>query len=440
MSGNLTLAILCSLATIQPMQGADDALQAKVTQLCRDYIEGFGSTATNVVYHNRLDGPRGIDVLESPDEIAKGMVRGKHVPYGYGSGVQDVALENGQFLFALCDAYEATEDEYLAETAQHIFSGMKLVATVSPEPGFVPRGPHPDGESYYRNSSLDQHTTFVYALWRYSRSALATAEDKAFIAEALGKVAERMERNNWTIMVEDGSEMAHVGFSWLGLSSPKPRVLLSFLAAVHDATGDAHWLELYEKFGQERDGERWKLLRAENVANARPFTLYSNQFAVGLAALSQVEADPARRGQLAEYKRAHAERALRSNVFDEQCWRRLDWAGDWSEAEMEAGLRPFGLALEREATVLDLWRRFDPDVWSSRDWKRRRVSDKLCFGIPTVAFHEALLSEDPGLIGEVAPHVREMVDAMLEHGHLYTVGEDFNRAVVLGLQLLACQS
>jgi hypothetical protein len=362
------------------------------------------------------------------------------VPYGYGSGIQDVALENGQFLFALCDAYEATGDEYLAATARHIFSGMKRVATLSPEPGFVPRGPHPDGKSYYRNSSLDQHTTFVYALWRYYHSSLATADDKQFIADALHKAAQRMERNDWKVMVEDASEVAKVGFSWLGFVSGHARILLSVLAAVHDATGDAHWRELYEEFGQERDGERWKLLHPDNMANERPFTLFSNQFAVGLAVLARVETDTQRRETLAGHRRAQAERALRSNVFDEQYWRRLDWGGESSEAEMAARLEPFGLALEREATVFDAWRSFDPEAWAFDDWKRRSVNGKLCFGIPTVAFHMALLSEDPELIREVAPQVRAMVDAMLEHGHLYTGGEDFNRAVVLGLQLLASRT
>lgn len=420
--------------------GDDTALKANVKQLCRDYIAGFGSPSTNVMYNRRLDGPKGIAVLESPDQIAKGLVRGKPVPFGYGSGIQDVALDNGQFLFALCDAYEATGDDYLAETAKHIFSGMKLVATVSPEPGFVPRGPHPDGKSYYRNSSMDQHTTFVYALWRYYHSSLATADDKAVIADALHKVARRMERNGWKILVEDGSEVAHVGFSWLGFVSGHVRILLSVLAAVHDVTSDEHWGELYEKFGQERDAARWKLLQPDNIADERPFTLYSNQFAVGLAVLSRVETEPERRAQLAGFRRAHAERALRSNVFDEQYWRRLDWAGDWSEEDMRRALEPFGLSLQSTATVSDLYRSFDPQMWSSDDWKRRKVNGKLCFGIPTVAFHMALLSEDAELIREVAPSVRDMVDAMLQHGHLYNGGEDFNRAVILGLHLLAIES
>ena len=68
---------------------------------------------------------------------------------------------------------------------------MKRVATLSPVPGFVPRGPHPDGGSYYRDSSVDQHTIFVCSLWRYSRSALASDDDRAFIRHELDEFARR---------------------------------------------------------------------------------------------------------------------------------------------------------------------------------------------------------------------------------------------------------
>ena len=423
------------------MTRGNDAFGSRVKELCRKYIEGFGSERTNVVYHHRLNGPRGIRVLSSPQEIAKGTVRGKPMPYGYGSGIQDVALENGQFLFALCDAHEATGDRYLAETAKHVFQGMKLVATVSPEPGFVPRGPHPDGKSYYPNSSRDQHAAFVEGMWRFSRSPLVTAEDKAFIAKALGRTARRMERNGWRIMVEDGSEVAHVGWGWRQHTSIGAVTLLSFLAQVGDATGDDHWARLYEQFSREEDSIRWRrLLHPDAVDEWRPLTLYSNQFDQAIAALERTERDPERRRQLRAFSRRIALRALESNVFNTDHWRRLDWAGQFTDAQTEKRLEPFGLSLKREATVFDLYRAFDPRQWQDRRHTVRGVSGKLCFGIPTVAFHAALLSRDPELIRRVASAVRDMVGKMLAHGHLYKGGENFNRAVVLGLLLVATEA
>lgn len=52
-----------------------DDLAADVKKLCRDYIAGFGSAATQLCYHHRLDGPGGLGVLEKPEQIAKANTR-----------------------------------------------------------------------------------------------------------------------------------------------------------------------------------------------------------------------------------------------------------------------------------------------------------------------------------------------------------------------------
>ena len=419
---------------------SEAALLDSVTQLCKNYLESFGHPNTKVCYHHRLDGPRGVAALSSPEDVAKRVVRGKPMPYGYGSGIQDVPLENGQFLFALCDAYDATKDEDLAAMARHIFQGMKLVATVSPEPGFVPRGPHPDGKSYYPDSSRDQTCAFVESMWRYSASSLATAEDKAFISDSLAKVARRMERNGYVLMVEDGSHMAHVGFGWKQHTVIGAATLLGHLAAVKDVTGDSHWSKLYDQFSSEKDGTRWKLLSVASADKWRPETLYSNQFFTSLAALVRTQSNPTRVAQLKELMKAQADRALRSNVFDVRDWRRLDWAGNRSDEEIEESLRPFGLTLAAKTTVIDLYAKFDPRLFKAKSSGEWRVNAKLLMGIPTVAFHKALLSEDTALVREVAPHVADMVNKMLEHGKHYTHGENFNRTVILGLHLVALRA
>ncbi|HUT92587.1 MAG TPA: hypothetical protein VMY37_24050 [Thermoguttaceae bacterium] len=408
-----------------------------VKQLCKDYIEGFGHPNTKLCYHHRLDGPRGIAALSSPEDVAKRQVRGKPMPYGYGSGIQDVPLENGQFLFALCDAYDATGDDDLAALARRVFQGMKLVATVSPEPGFVPRGPHPDGKSYYTDSSRDQTCAFVEAMWRYSASSLATADDRAFISDSLAKVARRMEKNDYVLMVEDGSHMAHVGWGWKQHTVIGAATLLGHLAAVKDATGDPHWGALYDRFGREKDAVRWHLLSVASANTWQPETLYSNQFFTSLAVLARTESDPARATLVGELMKTQAERALRSNVFDLRDWRRLDWAGDWSDEETQAALGPFGLTLAANTTVIDLYEKFDPRLFRAQSPREYRVNAKLLMGIPTVALHKALLSEDPALVREAGPYVKDMVDKMLEHGDGYTHGENFNRAVILGLHLVA---
>lgn len=435
------LGVGTAIFALQGQESQDAALAVQVKQLCWSYIADFGSEKTRLVYHHRLNGPRGIDALSTPAEIAAGTVRGHPLPYGYGSGIQDIALENGQFLYALCEAEQATGDPELARMAEWVFEGLKLAATVSPEPGFVPRGPHPDGKSYYRDSSRDQHAAMAESLWRYGWSSLATDEDRRLIARELDEMARRLQRNDWAIMVEDGSRVAHVGFSWKQSTSIGAVSLLSFLAITAEATGDPHWRRTYQEFSEEKDAVRWTKFLAPDVADRwNPFTLYSNQFSQALAVLHRAETDEERRRQTKLLLENLARRAMDSNVFDPTYWRRLDWAGEATEAQTAGRIKPLGLTLDRQSTVVDLFDVFDPGLLQAEKANVRRLAEKLLFGIPTAAFHKVLLSDDDRLIGQTAPHVRRMVESMLKHGQSYNSGENFNRTVVLGLLLLAAES
>lgn len=411
-------------------------LRARVTELCRLYRNAFGSKDTGLVYHHRLDSPRGVAALSTPEDIAAGIVNGKPMPFGYGSGIQDVALENGQLLFAMCEAHEATGDHFYAATARQLFHALRRLAEISPEPGFVPRGPHPDGRSYYRDSSRDQHAAYVEALWRFSRSPLAQDDDRKFAADTLQKIAARMERNGWRIFVEDNSHEAHVGWTWLQHTPIGAITLLSFLGAVADVTGDPHWRLVYDGFSAEKDGVRWtRHLHPDAVATGQPLTLYWNQFYQSLAALRRTESDPQRRDQIGEFLRRSALRGLDSNVFETTQWRRLDWAGDRDDAATRDLLKPLGFDPAQPAHVVELYQRFDRSLWKTKDQAIFGAVQKLCIGLPTVPLHAALLSEDPGLIHRVEPVVRQMVDEFLRCHRHYDSGENFNRIVILGILL-----
>lgn len=433
------VALFFALSACLSIQAEEksDIDSAEVKALLGSYQDAFGHSATGLAYHNRLDGPNGDAVLSSPEEIARQEVRGKSMPWGYGSGIQDIALENGQVLFALCEAYDATGDEFFVAEARRLFDAMQILARISPEPGFVPRGPHPDGKSYYPDSSRDQHAAYIEALWRFGKTTLATEEDKAFIADTLDKIARRMEKNDWKIMNEDSSARAHVGFTWKQFTTVGAISLLSSLAQVADATGDPHWQELYQTYSDEKDGERWtKWLATEALEIGPPLTLYSNQFSQALTALRRIEKDPARKKQLAEFQRRWAERALEANVFDPEKWRRLDWAADRDEEETQALIDPLGLDLTKTYTVLDLYNGYDRSLWEHPDSRTQGVMHKLCFGLCTVALHGALLSDDPGLRERVLPIVGRMVKEFSEHHQNYRGGENFNRTVILGLLAL----
>ena len=372
---------------------------------CRHYMEGFWHPNTSMVYSRRLNTAKGISVLTSPAEVGREEVRGKHMPYGYGSGIQDPGLLNGCFLFALCDAYDATHDPYLEQVARRIFGGLRTIGITSPVPGFVPRGPHPDGKSYYRDSSLDQHSLFVCALWRYYRSPLAGTDDIAFIRRELAELAERMERNRWTLLVEDDSRVAHVGWCWLGMTQLNAEIMLSMLAAVSDATGDPHWRAEYRRFAGEEGGRRWALLAGDPESLPR-YTLYSNQNDFRLITLARAEPDPKRGETAVRRVRRRARDMLTANVFTH--WRRLDWIGKRPDPVVNEFLAPLGLSLDAEATVGDVWERFDPS------WRSPPLSDGTrpwgqAFGLqnPLMAWQVAMLSREPDLVRRTRRRVRD---------------------------------
>jgi len=432
--GLLLVTCLFSLLVLPGVTLAEERDRLKaVKELCRMYIDGFCHPNTNLVYGQRLNGPKGIAVLESPEQIAKEQVDGKYMPYGYGSGIQDPGLLNGMFLFALCDAHEATGDPYFADLARRIFKGLKLVGTISPVPGFVPRGPHPDGKSYYRDSSLDQHSLFVCGLWRYYRSQIANDDEKAFIRDALHKFAKRMERNGWTLMVEDGSRVAHVGWRWLSMTPLNAEIMLSMVGAVQDVTSDEHWNQEYEKFSNEADAKRWALLEQEDTRLPR-YTLYSVQNDFRLITLARLERNPERKAIAQRRVQRCAQDMLTCNFFTH--WRRLDWIGNRPKPVVNEFLKPLGLSVDRTATVFDLWNAFDPE------WRSPKLSDGtrpwghgMGLQIPMMAWQIALLSGDPELARQAHAQISE-VHRKIDFNRTHS-GWTFNYAVVLALLDLA---
>ncbi|MCK5803693.1 MAG: hypothetical protein KAI66_12705 [Lentisphaeria bacterium] len=391
-------------------------LREEVKVQCRAYVQGFLNANTDLCYGKRLDTPKGLAILESPENIAQGRVGDVHRPWGYGAGMEDVALQNGYLLFALCDAYETTHDPFFADFAHRVFRGMKRIASCASVPGFVPRGPHPDGKSYYRDSSTDQHTLFVCALWRFARSTIATSEERAFVRQALLDVGARLERNKWILKVEDDSRLAHVGWNWSAINQGSSGLFLSTIGAVADTTGDAHWCGLYRRFADEADGKRWECISRDPPASPR-YTLFYNQHAFRLATLARLEGDRARQDQVRQRLRATARHMLTCNALAE--WRTLDWIGKIPEAHVQEYLGTLGVKPGERQTVAQLWARYEPGKRSPpMSWdQRRRSYAALCLRAPLVSWQYALLSGDPELCRQalaMAEQVAERIDIRRE--------------------------
>lgn len=423
------------LSAVESQGAAPPVEQVKL--LCRSYVEGFVSPATDLAYGRRINGPYGVAVLESPAEIAHRRVGGAPRPFGYGSGIEDLAYHNGMLLFALCDAEEATGDAFFANMAHRTFRGLQRMSTISPVVGFVPRGPHPDGKSYYPDSSLDQHSLYVCGLWRFYRSHIATPEEKASIRLLVGNVIRRLEENGWSVQVEDGSAPSWAGGNMLKQDGQMPLLLLMMLATAYDVTCEKHWKDAYERFGREDDRRRWNLLAKPIDRNqSRRYTMFQNQFILRGETLRRIEPSAERRAILLGRTADTADDMLSCAYF--QAWRSLDWLGEesWKAAatkEVANGyLKPLGVTVDSQVTVMDLWRKFDASRLSPPAVHgRRNHYEPITLATPAMAWQIALLSQKPKLILQAQKGVDEML-GRVDFGKLH-MGWAYNYAVLAAL-------
>jgi len=394
-----------------------------VCGLLEAYREGFWQEGTSLFYGKRLDGPEKLGVLARPEEVEAGVVNGVPMPMGYGSGIEDMAYHNGMLLWALVDAWEATGDEALAAWVGRVFQGLEGMARIARTPGFIPRGPHPDGVHYYADTSLDQISLYAAGLCALYRSGLATPAWRQAIRGIVRDTLSLLARNGWRILREDGLSPAYVGGDMKALRGQMPLTLLMLLRVGMEVAGDKAWAAAWAEFATR---ERWQaaLAPAERGKPGR-YTMFTNQIGFRMRALASLLGDearaPALRRGLADMARDMAE----SPFF--RAFRSLDWLGGEAVAipgspetrECAAQcLRPLGLSLEGTQTVYGLFERYDPAHGPGKrlglEGMYRAVAfyahEFVTLAEPAAVWQLCLLSGDPGLAGQAAAAVDEALD------------------------------
>lgn len=250
---------------------------------------------------------------------------------GYGAGMGDCAISDGVALSGCVDRWAAlthegvpADDPRLAQTADwaaKLAQGLLNLSSKHGYTGFVARGLcEEDGKSICSLSSIDQHTHWVHALYRYSHSPMAkpaiVAEWKVRVAE----VAARMERTvkpetDYNFGLCDGrpDPRGICRMWWPEMTNATGSCRLpAIYAAAFDATGNPHWKELYEKLADKaaRDSaclEQIKQADPKWKYRAPTYTLL--QMNVALEVLIGCEKDPKRRVGLLEGLRQSAAEA-----------------------------------------------------------------------------------------------------------------------------------
>lgn len=215
---------------------------------------------------------------------------------GWQTGMEDCSINGGAYLAGLVNRYSITNLPEHAGEARTIYQGLKMLGTVSPRKGFIARGVLPDGISHYCNSSVDQYTLYVYGVWRYYHSSIATEKEKSEIEEIINNICTRIEEDGFDILREDGKPalVSDIG----AIRSDRSSRLLEMFIAGYDITSNKHWLEIYREKLKENDYARLRDIitpsRIEGLyADSKPNAYVILQNQVSLMPLFEIETDMA---------------------------------------------------------------------------------------------------------------------------------------------------
>ena len=367
--------MLCAVMGVWGGAAAADAGQAKADwpdRAWRFVMEKTYAPSSRLIYDYRVgDTPDAhVKYLPSPEDIQQNFP----IPTGWGTGMEDSVLNGSPFLMAAMLRHDLTGDEESLKVARLIFDGLCRCAEVSPTRGFLARSISPvDCKSHYANSSRDQYTLFVYAMWRYWSWPKSTPEEKARVRRILVDIARYVERcmtpeNDFSILREDGGP-SFVCKMWTATPCVVQRMytynngsiadyghihshetlrLPEIYAAAHAVSGDRHWrekeLEVADQGIEMSFGKR--------SGSILGYALYQMQISV--RQLWELETDQARRAKYLELLRLAADKtpdiaAVARKFYDElggdftaspTNWRRRKFeymAMEWSGADPAPG-------------------------------------------------------------------------------------------------------
>jgi hypothetical protein len=156
--------------------------------------------ADNQMFYDYWWGKSGFPHLPTADQIAQEFPNAA----GWGTGMENCALNAAQVLPGALLRHELAPDELTEREARTLFQGLLRLFSAAGDPGFLPRGLALDGVNHYPNSSADQYTMVLYALHAYAVSGVATAAERRQVRDVWQNVLVRWERDGWEDRREDG--------------------------------------------------------------------------------------------------------------------------------------------------------------------------------------------------------------------------------------------
>ncbi|MGN0846871.1 MAG: hypothetical protein ACI4RA_05745 [Kiritimatiellia bacterium] len=290
----VALGLACA-PVAEAKSGADDACRAWADAAWTRVMTTFYSPKTGNIY---VTTP---DKVNPARDFPGGLLRPE---LGYGTGLEDCAINGGVALSGLVDKWMVTRDDALRADSEKVARGLLRLATAHPYRGFVARGLCvEDGTSICRLTSRDQVTHWMHGLYRYYASGLAPEPLKAEIRAAFADVAGLMARNvtkenNWNFLQADGTRDPR-GICKMREVHPHEAARLAMVYALAwKVTGAPRWEDLYKAHRAEAlEGScALKTCPAHVIRGLMPeYTLI--QMNTSLEAILAVETDAACRAQ-----------------------------------------------------------------------------------------------------------------------------------------------
>ena len=216
-------------------------------------------------------------------------------PCGYGTGMEDSIINGAGMIDALLQRLREQPSEQDRAFLHELLDGLLLTAEAGKD-GFLPRSRIPsDGISHYPDSSRDQYTLFLYAMWRLNAERAVNEGELSRIRCAVVRIAERAIRNvtpenGYDLLREDGGRSL-VTTMWGEIGNHEmPRLPMLYLLA-------------YDLSGEEAYLTRYMALREEMLRGLLPMGHYWAAYCVAqmqmsLAVIRALDPDPAFRRKI----------------------------------------------------------------------------------------------------------------------------------------------
>ena len=241
----IRLALLALIAACG-LRAADASLPSirQMLELKNRYFEAAVHPETHLIYGRvNLEDPDHWKriVFPRPDSIREKMNADAEVP-----NVSNCALAGGLFLGQLTDIYAITQDPATITQARTVFEGLKSLTHASQRKGFIARCllPGDPTKAHFLNSSVDQYTFFVYGLYKYYHSPMASQTEKQQMRDMLRDICTMIEHDG-TILGTNGAPGLVSDIE--AIRSDRSSRLLELLLVGFDMTGDQHWRDVYLK-------------------------------------------------------------------------------------------------------------------------------------------------------------------------------------------------